>query len=251
MSSYWRKRRVWDRFQEEQDPILGRIHQGQRAFVINAVAAFAQGRGALAAIDLGAGTGRIACDLLMMPQVRELLAVDINPRALRKVGAMAAKRGLQTKLRLRVGDFYRLDWRADEVFDVVLCIDVLHHLPDVALMLEIVCGRMTQDGIFVGNIRATEKTSLFFNRYGLLKRALVKLQPTVNRLVPQNSILRQALGDIGYLRLQTYSRPEVEGLLKRSGFQICVLNSSHYHTFVCRKAQYATPLVLSSGLCSS
>ena len=42
VSSYWQKRRVWDRYEEENDPVIGKILQEQRELVVQAVREFAE-----------------------------------------------------------------------------------------------------------------------------------------------------------------------------------------------------------------
>jgi 2-polyprenyl-3-methyl-5-hydroxy-6-metoxy-1,4-benzoquinol methylase len=49
---------------------------------------------------------------------------------------------LQNKLRFLSGNFYELSWKSDDLFDVVVCMDVLHHLPDIPRMLGIIRGRL-------------------------------------------------------------------------------------------------------------
>jgi SAM-dependent methyltransferase len=234
VAGYWRNRRVWDRFREEEHPVIGQIHREQREFVVSIIRDFAGHQDSpINVVDLGCGTGRVACDLMGLARVRELLAVDINAQAVRKVAAAAAKLGLQEKLRVRSGNFYELAWKAEGVFDVAVCMDVLHHLPDVPGMLGIIRGRLKPGGIFVGNIRSAEGTDTFFHRYGLVKRTLIKVQPMADRAIPNKSTLRRWLGDIGYLRIRTYTQAQTRRLLEAAGFRITRFDSSFYHSFVC------------------
>lgn len=237
VSTYWQKHRIWDRYREEQHPVIGKALQEQRELVVNTIRDFARGRPApLSVADLGCGTGRVAHDLLGLECVQRLLAVDINEQAVRRVAAGAAKLGLQARLLTRSGDFYSLQWSAEDVFDVVLCMDVLHHLPDIPRMLAIIRGRVKPGGMFIGNIRSAEGTALFFNRYGPVKRLLIALQPTVNRRLPERSFLRRWLGSIGYLRIRTFTRTEAESLLTQTGFKVEKLQTSFYHWFCCATA---------------
>jgi ubiquinone/menaquinone biosynthesis C-methylase UbiE len=234
VSGYWQKRRIWDRYEEENDPVIGRIHQEQRELVVNAVRKFASRQEKpITVVDLGCGTGKVAIELMGIERVAGVLAVDINDLALRKVAAGAAQLGLQAKFRFLSGDFYALDWKADDLFDVVVCMDVLHHLPDIPGMLGIILSRVKPGGVFVGNIRAREGTGVFFNRYGLVKRWLICAQPGVDRVLPQKSFLRRWLGSIGYFRIRTFPRAEAEALLRDAGFDIQQFVTGGYHWFVC------------------
>jgi len=234
VSSYWQKRRVWDRYEEENHPIIGKILREQRELVVQAVREFAVARGSPVAVaDLGCGTGKVATDLMALETVQNLLAVDINDLALRKVAAGAAQLGLQNKLRFLSGDFYALQWKPDDRFDAVVCMDVLHHLPDIPRMLDIIRNRLKPGGVFVGNLRAREGTGVFFNRYGLVKRWLIRIQPAVDRMLSARSIIRRWLGSIGYFRIRTFPRGETEALLRNAGFDVRQLETGYYHWFVC------------------
>lgn len=234
VSTYWRKHRVWDRYQEEQHPVIGQALREQRELVVAAVRGFAETRtDPITVADLGCGTGSVANDLMSLSQVQSLLAVDISEQALEKVRTRAAQLGTQAKLRTLSGDFYGLNWPATERFDVVVCMDVLHHLPDIPRMLAIIRDRLRPDGMFVGNIRAQEGTATFFRRYGPIKRALIGIQPAVDRALPANSWLRRWLGSIGYFRIRTFRRAEAEKSLREAGFDIQRVESGYYHWFIC------------------
>lgn len=231
--NYWQKRRIWDRYQEERHPVIGRILREQRELTVAAVGDFAAQRTAQVDVaDLGCGTGWIACDVMALERVHSLVAADINPRALIKLAAGAAKLGLEEKLRTRAGDLYQLDWGEAESFDVILCVDALHHLPDIPRMLAGIRSRLKGDGAFIGNIRAREGTAKFFSRYGPINRTLIGVQPVVDRVLPERSRLRNWLGSIGYFRIRTFRRSEVEHLLEDGGFRIERMNSGFYHWFV-------------------
>ena len=109
--------------------------------------------------------------------VQSLLAVDINDLALRKVAAGAAQLGLQNKLRFLSGNFYELSWKSDDFFDVVVCMDVLHHLPDIPRMLGIIRGRLKQAAFSSATCAPERDPCVFFERYGPVKRWLIRIQP--------------------------------------------------------------------------
>jgi ubiquinone/menaquinone biosynthesis C-methylase UbiE len=98
VSSYWQKRRVWDRYEEENHPVIGKILQEQRELVVRAVREFAEPQArAITVADLGCGTGKVALDIMALERVETLLAVDINDLALRKDAAGAAQLGLHCR----------------------------------------------------------------------------------------------------------------------------------------------------------
>lgn len=237
VKDYWQKRRVWDRYQEEQHPTIGAMLREQRLITVATVRDFAALRpGPVDVADLCCGTGWIANDLMQLGRLHSLLAADVNEEALHRLETEATRLGLQNKLQTRSGDLYRMDWGAEKSFDVILCMDALHHLPDIPGMLEGIRARLKDDGIFVGNIRAKEGANQFFDRYGPLKRTLIRMQPLMDRVLAERSALRRWLGSIGYFRILTFSKVEVERLLAESGFSIQQSASGGYHWFVCGKS---------------
>jgi ubiquinone/menaquinone biosynthesis C-methylase UbiE len=234
VSRYWRKHRIWDRYQEEQHPVIGRILQEQRGLTVAAVREFAEPRPTPVDVaDLGCGTGCIANDVTRLEKVRSLLAIDINESSLRQAAARAAQQGLQEKFRFLSGDLYELDWGGERSFDAVVAIDMLHHMPDIPALLAAIRRRLKDDGILIGNLRSRERTDVFFNRYGLVNRTLIRLQPAFDRVLPENSFLRRWLGSAGYFRIRTFSRADAERLLENAGFHVVRMESSSYHWFVC------------------
>lgn len=229
---YWRRRRLWDRYEEERHRLIGSILQEQRELAVQAVREYArQHKQRLRIADLGCGTGRIACDLLALEETELLVAVDVNPQALQRTRQHAREQKLEGKLRTLEGDFYQLNWGPDASFDVILCMDALHHLPDVPTMLRIIRGRLRPEGIFVGNFRSAASAPLFFGRYGIIKRWLIGIQPALDRTLSADSRLRQWLGSIGYFRIRTFERQEVERLLLDADYRILALEEGAYYWF--------------------
>jgi ubiquinone/menaquinone biosynthesis C-methylase UbiE len=234
VKNYWQKRRVWDRYQEEQDPAIGAMHREQRTRTVAAVREFAAGRPEpVDAADVCCGTGWISHDLMQLERIRSLLAADISAPALARLETRARELGGQAKLRTLCGNLYELDWGSEKSFDVIVCMDALHHLPDIPGMLRNIRHRLKVDGIFIGNIRSSEGAARFFDRYGLVNRVLIGIQPAVDRLLPEKSFVRRWLGNIGYFRILTFTRSEAEQLLTQAGFSVLRLTSDGYHWFVC------------------
>jgi len=79
------------------------------------------------AIDIGCGGGHMSAALAQW--VRELVAVDVTPQMLIQTGLLAREKGLSNVVGC-VADARNLPF-APEIFDLVTCRIVLHHVPRV------------------------------------------------------------------------------------------------------------------------
>jgi len=82
-------------------------------------------------LEVGAGFGRFSFSLLK--HCRELIALDLSPRALATLEANRESRGIsRDRLRSVACDFYALEAaRVGAPFDLVVGFFILHHLPDL------------------------------------------------------------------------------------------------------------------------
>src|SRR5437763_11870823 len=80
------------------------------------------------ALEIGAGTGYFALNLMRAGVVREAVCTDISTGMLATLRAHAAE--LDLEVRTLVGEAEHLDL-PDESFDLVFGHAVLHHLPDL------------------------------------------------------------------------------------------------------------------------
>jgi SAM-dependent methyltransferase len=82
------------------------------------------------ALEIGAGTGYFALNLLRAGVVREAVATDVSPGMLRALERSAREHGLQDRVRAQPADASELPFE-DGSFDLVFGHAVLHHLPDL------------------------------------------------------------------------------------------------------------------------
>jgi 2-polyprenyl-3-methyl-5-hydroxy-6-metoxy-1,4-benzoquinol methylase len=80
----------------------------------------AQGR----VLDFGGGIGTHTIGAALSPQVEQVVYCDLNPISLDFVQSRAADLGLQDKI------VFRCEVEPEEVFDTIICFDVMEHLPD-------------------------------------------------------------------------------------------------------------------------
>jgi len=117
-------------------------------------------------LSLGCGIGDT--ELLLAPHVREVVGIDLSPSAVRQARADAAALGIGNA-RFEEGT------RADGVFDAVIAIFFLHHLPDddLAALPFRLKGQLTRGGIFYSLDPSRDRLSGAVGRLlipGLMKR---------------------------------------------------------------------------------
>ncbi|MEB3352839.1 MAG: methyltransferase domain-containing protein [Cyanobacteriota bacterium] len=99
-------------------------------------------------LDFGGGIGSHALAAAALPEVEGVWFVDLNPHNRAFVAARAAALGLGHKLTC----FRDLDDPGlPGLFDTLVCLDVLEHLPDPAAQLEVFARRMAPEAIALLN----------------------------------------------------------------------------------------------------
>lgn len=92
--------------------------------------------------DLGAGGGW--CSDLLQRLNRQSIAIDISLEML----TVARQRPTASPIRAVAGDFERLPF-ADASFDKAICLNALHHIPDMALAVREIARILTPRGVAV------------------------------------------------------------------------------------------------------
>lgn len=156
VSQYWATHRIWDRWEIEAFETKNRTeHIRQRKLTIDAIKDIASP--GLRVLDMCCGTGRVAYDLLSLPNVCEVLAIDINERALSLLTKRLSNHPAKSKLRI-----LNLDIMSEGAiaslgkYDVVICLDSLHHLWNLRIALSRISQLLKSNGVFIGNYLTAE-----------------------------------------------------------------------------------------------
>lgn len=158
---YWAAR-FWDRDTAEQHQILGDTFRDQKAAIetffdrytadVETVGEFACGTGEFT---------RMATDRI---DARSILALDISPDGLR----IARGRVPEAHVTFLQADF----WKTDDIglFDLVVCVDAIHHLGDLRQVLTRLHSFVKPGGLFIGNVWTADNYHDFQRkRYGSMR----------------------------------------------------------------------------------
>ena len=98
-------------------------------------------------LDFGGGIGTHALAASFLSDVEHVWFVDLNPQNRSFVEQRAKQLGVADKISV-----YRdLESTSNVIFDSVVCLDVLEHLPDPSKQLEVFLGKLSSDGIALMN----------------------------------------------------------------------------------------------------
>ena len=98
-------------------------------------------------LDFGGGIGTHSLAASFLPNVEHVWFVDLNPQNRSFVEHRSRKLGIEKKISV----FRDLESTSDVIFDSIVCLDVLEHLPDPAKQLNIFLEKISPKGIAIMN----------------------------------------------------------------------------------------------------
>lgn len=229
VSKYWEKV-VWDRYIEELK-YSSKINNELVAERLRTIDFIKTLDNKLSILDLCCGTGKIANDIIALHCEHDLVCVDINPRALNLVRFHSNGKCPQ----LILADVENLS--LPKKFDVVLCIDSLHHLSNPKLVIRKIKEWLINGGWFIGNVLAKETYHQWeIMKYGLIRHNMFNIRYYIYKILYQytkDKKIKEKIAFKGIVRLRPYKKEELIELIKDE-FDIKEIETSFYHWFVCR-----------------
>ena len=98
-------------------------------------------------LDFGGGIGTHALAASFLPDVEHVWFVDLNPQNRSFVEQRSKQLGIEEKISVNRD----LESTSNVIFDSVICLDVLEHLPEPSRQLEIFLEKLSPEGIILMN----------------------------------------------------------------------------------------------------
>jgi len=150
-SNYW-KTVTWDRYAE-----LAKVPEevrnefiSQESLFVSSVCGLADTKKAIKVLDLACGTGKISESIIKKNNgVVSLTLADFNESTLNQ-----AKTNLQAydNIDYCLLDAYKIGDYFPSEFDVIMCMDLLHHISNLALLLEQISRALKPGGFLLANV---------------------------------------------------------------------------------------------------
>jgi ubiquinone/menaquinone biosynthesis C-methylase UbiE len=129
-------------------------------------------------LDVGTGPGRIAIRIAKLNPVLSIDAIDLSKSMLSLAEQNAREQGIGDRIRFSLGDAKQIPF-ADHIFDLVVCHNMLHQLPDPLVTVREIDRVTKPDGaILIRDVRRlpaafmTMLLPLYCLRYGRMLRSL-------------------------------------------------------------------------------
>lgn len=163
---YWAGR-LWDRERCETEPLLGPHYQAETTAMCELIRATVMRSAAVRrAVEVGCGVGVFSVELLAAG-VDEVVVVDVSARALARTRDRV---GHDPRLSVVHGDVRRYDPGDAGRFDVLVCVDALHHIGDPVDALDDMCRLVRPGGALIGNIWTADH----FHEFQRLRRGTLR-----------------------------------------------------------------------------
>jgi 2-polyprenyl-3-methyl-5-hydroxy-6-metoxy-1,4-benzoquinol methylase len=147
-------------------------------------------------LDVGTGRGRFA--LHFAARGCRVLGVDVNPEMIELARASARRAGLEDRFEVRAGDAGDLRAYPDGHFDVVLCMELFDHLPNLDRALEQVHRVLRPGGRLVFTYVPSESLyGMLGNTYRAVRRRVRRGDPAISRTYSFAEV-RARLDDRGF-----------------------------------------------------
>lgn len=191
----------------------------------------------LRVLDLCCGTARVASDMLALSNVCEVVALDISEAAIEQAKCYLANSRYRSKLRFVAADIMSPEFTNELVgtFDVIVCLDALHHLSQPSEALNKVAGILNRRGTLIGNFLVAEGLRAHVvakkGRFRYFRDFCIA---EILRMFSFYSPVWEWAGRMGRIRFNLLSADDVRRLLNQH-FTIQASSSTNYLWFTATK----------------
>jgi len=225
-SLYW-KNNLWDRKDFERSR-LGKKFTNQRLLVSKFIKKYEPEN----ILVLCCGTGNGTRDLEKFTFTKKIVAIDINKESCKKARSITARK----KVTVVNDDIYNINYSA--IFDAVVCLDALHHLPDQETILSKIYKSLKPGGVFIGNYFGKELfIPWMIKKHGVLKYHVINSVHHLSKLLLHYNLLPKALVKRGWMKTFLFDKRGVINQLSKAHFVIEYLVSDEWHFFVAKKSK--------------
>ncbi len=141
-------------------------------------------------LDVGTGRGRFGA--WFAQQGCRVVGVDVNPEMLDEARATALRLGIEDRFRLEQASAEDLSGLGDAAFDVVLCMELFDHLPDLDRALAEMKRTLKPDGRLLFTYVPSESLyGCLGNAYRLLQTGLGRKRGLISRTYTQRDLRRR------------------------------------------------------------
>ena len=141
-------------------------------------------------LDLGTGRGRFGA--WFARQGCSVVGVDLNPEMLDEARGNVESLGLRDRFRLEQAGAEDLSGFADGAFDVVLCMELFDHLPDLDRALAEMKRTLKPDGcLFFTYVPSESIYGCLGNAYRMLQKGLGRGRSLISRTYGQGEVRRR------------------------------------------------------------
>ena len=200
---YWKKT-TWDRYYELQK-VPDQVRKeflNQEELTISCISSLAKHREKINVLDLACGTGRISESILnSAPEKIHITLLDFNENTIMK----ARERLHQYKnIDYVLLDVYDLGSNFIEKYDVIVAMDIFHHISDLELFIKQIHIALKPNGVLIANAfdnaKYKEWDKLKYGNLTSLKRRMRhRISTAFYPLMPSG--LKKKITDNGYARI--------------------------------------------------
>jgi SAM-dependent methyltransferase len=143
-------------------------------------------------LSLGCGHGAAERDAIVRGLCHRFDGLDISEGALEVARTDAERAGLGDRIDYRVADLntIRLD---HDVYDVVLAVQVLHHVEDLEHLLDEIGASLRPDGLFVVNEYVGPSRFQWLDKTEQLMNRILAVLPEEYRRNPRNGLIKERM----------------------------------------------------------